>query len=116
MILLAVFMAIALFIVACAVATTCGLAAVIVPGAAWTDTSGNVIQAHGGGFLKVGSTYYWFGEDKSENSALFKAVGFLCLFSFDQVPFVSVGQLLHGQTSIVLYIILKVNTPSSLRT
>jgi hypothetical protein len=28
-------------------------AAVIVPGATWTDTSGNVIQAHGGGFLKV---------------------------------------------------------------
>lgn len=26
---------------------------VIVPGAAWTDTSGNSIQAHGGGFLKV---------------------------------------------------------------
>jgi hypothetical protein len=31
------------------------LGAVIVPGATWTDTSGNVIQAHGGGFLKVGS-------------------------------------------------------------
>lgn len=28
-------------------------AAVIVPGATWTDTSGNVIQAHGGGILKV---------------------------------------------------------------
>ncbi|PPR00261.1 hypothetical protein CVT24_005009 [Panaeolus cyanescens] len=49
-------------------------AAVIVPGATWTDTSGNVIQAHGGGFLKVGSTFYWFGEDKAHNSGLFKAV------------------------------------------
>lgn len=28
-------------------------AAVIVPGATWKDTSGNIIQAHGGGFLKV---------------------------------------------------------------
>lgn len=28
-------------------------AQVIVPGATWTDTSGNVIQAHGGGILKV---------------------------------------------------------------
>jgi len=28
-------------------------AAVIVPGATWTDTGGNVIQAHGGGFLKA---------------------------------------------------------------
>lgn len=25
----------------------------VVPGATWTDTSGNVIQAHGGGILKV---------------------------------------------------------------
>jgi hypothetical protein len=44
---------------------------VIVPGAPWTDTSGNRIQAHGGGILKVGSTFYWFGEDKAANSALF---------------------------------------------
>lgn len=29
------------------------LGAVIVPGATWTDTSGNVIQAHGAGLLKV---------------------------------------------------------------
>ncbi|KAF8917563.1 galactan 1,3-beta-galactosidase [Mucidula mucida] len=49
-------------------------AGLVVPGATWTDTSGNVIQAHGGGFLKVGSTYYWYGEDKSHNSGLFKAV------------------------------------------
>ncbi|KAJ7293808.1 galactan 1,3-beta-galactosidase [Mycena rebaudengoi] len=56
-------------------------AAVIVPGAAWTDTSGNVIQAHGGGFLKVGSTFYWFGEDKAKNSGLFSAVS--CYTSTD---------------------------------
>jgi len=30
------------------------IGAQIVPGATWTDTSGNVIQAHGGGILKVG--------------------------------------------------------------
>lgn len=47
---------------------------VIVSGATWTDTSGNVIQAHGAGIFKVGSTFYWVGEDKSHNSALFKAV------------------------------------------
>ncbi|KAL5495549.1 hypothetical protein ACEPAI_1012 [Sanghuangporus weigelae] len=56
---------------------------VIVPGAAWTDTSGDVIQAHGAGILKVGSTYYWFGEDKSANSALFSAVS--CYASSDLV-------------------------------
>ncbi|KAI0797866.1 galactan 1,3-beta-galactosidase [Abortiporus biennis] len=56
---------------------------VIVAGATWTDTSGNTIQAHGGGILKVGSTFYWFGEDKSHNSALFKAVS--CYSSSDLV-------------------------------
>ncbi|TFK57697.1 galactan 1,3-beta-galactosidase [Heliocybe sulcata] len=56
---------------------------VIVPGATWTDTSGNAIQAHGGGILKVGSTYYWFGEDKAANSALFSAVA--CYSSSDLV-------------------------------
>ncbi|KAJ6519335.1 galactan 1,3-beta-galactosidase [Mycena sanguinolenta] len=58
-------------------------ATVIVPGATWTDTSGNVIQAHGGGFLKVGSTFYWFGEDKAANSALFSAVS--CYSSTDMM-------------------------------
>lgn len=28
----------------------------------WTDTSGNPIQANSGNILKVGSTYYWYGE------------------------------------------------------
>ncbi|KAI0807147.1 galactan 1,3-beta-galactosidase [Fomes fomentarius] len=46
----------------------------IVSGARWTDTSGNPIQAHGAGLIKVGNTFYWVGEDKSHNSALFKAV------------------------------------------
>ncbi|KAG6837906.1 hypothetical protein H0H93_013059 [Arthromyces matolae] len=62
-------------------ATTAIRATVIVPGASWTDTAGNAIQAHGGGFLKVGSVYYWFGEDKSLNSALFHAVS--CYTSTD---------------------------------
>ncbi|KAJ7071396.1 galactan 1,3-beta-galactosidase [Mycena amicta] len=56
-------------------------AAVIVPGAPWVDTSGTSIQAHGGGFLKVNSTFYWFGEDKASNSALFHAVS--CYTSTD---------------------------------
>ncbi|MEV6850358.1 family 43 glycosylhydrolase [Actinoplanes sp. NPDC051411] len=38
------------------------------PGTVWYDTSGNVIQAHGGGITKVGSTYYWLGEDKTNGS------------------------------------------------
>jgi len=29
----------------------------------WKDTSGNTIYAQGGGMLKVGNTYYWYGTD-----------------------------------------------------
>ena len=34
----------------------------------WSDTTGTHIQAHGGGFLKVGDTWYWVGEDKTTNT------------------------------------------------
>ncbi|KAF2876181.1 galactan 1,3-beta-galactosidase [Massariosphaeria phaeospora] len=41
----------------------------IVPGGTWTATNtGKHIQAHGGGIVKVGSTYYWVGEDKTDGS------------------------------------------------
>lgn len=29
------------------------------------DSAGNLLQAHGGGIIKVGSYYYWFGENRS---------------------------------------------------
>jgi hypothetical protein len=35
-------------------------AAAVVPGATWTDTNGNVIQAHGGGLLRVSCQVYPF--------------------------------------------------------
>jgi hypothetical protein len=38
------------------------------PGTVSYDTSGNVIEAHGEGIIKVGSTYYWLGEDKTNGS------------------------------------------------
>ncbi len=34
------------------------------PGQVWLDTNGKVINAHGGGILYFGDTYYWFGEHK----------------------------------------------------
>jgi hypothetical protein len=40
----------------------------IKPGALWPDNLGEHIQAHGGGILKVGDTYYWFGEDRAKNN------------------------------------------------
>src|SRR2546423_12716918 len=39
------------------------------PGAAWNDTSGNALQLHGLGIIKVGSTWYGFGEDKTGESS-----------------------------------------------
>jgi hypothetical protein len=38
----------------------------IEPGAVWPDDRGKHIQAHGGGILKQGDTYFWFGEDRSQ--------------------------------------------------
>lgn len=52
-------------------------------GVFWNDTTGKRIEAHGGGFLKAGDTWYWFGEDKSENSGTFKGVN--CYASKDLV-------------------------------
>jgi hypothetical protein len=35
----------------------------------FTDTAGNVVHAHGGGMLKVGSFYYWFGENRNPDNS-----------------------------------------------
>ena len=40
------------------------IAPVIRPGEPWLDTNGELIQAHGGGIIKEGDTWYWFGEDR----------------------------------------------------
>ncbi len=38
------------------------------PGAVWPDDRGRHVQAHGGGIIKGGDTYYWFGEDRSRDN------------------------------------------------
>jgi hypothetical protein len=50
-----------------AAAQTTALAAPqkIEPGAVWPDDRGKHVQAHGGGIIKLGDTYYWFGEDRT---------------------------------------------------
>ncbi len=35
------------------------------PVAIWPDDRGIPINAHGGGIIKLGDTYFWFGEDRS---------------------------------------------------
>ncbi|MEH1125225.1 RICIN domain-containing protein [Micromonospora sp. CPCC 206061] len=37
-------------------------------GVQFTDTSGNPLHAHGGGMIKVGGYYYWFGENRNDNN------------------------------------------------
>ena len=40
----------------------------IKPGEPWLDDRGKTIQAHGGGVIQQGNTYYWFGEDRSRSN------------------------------------------------
>lgn len=35
----------------------------------FTDTSGAVVHAHGGGVIKAGSYYYWFGENRNTDNS-----------------------------------------------
>ncbi len=44
---------------------TFGEAKVIQVGAQFSDTSGALLHAHGGGILKYNGYYYWFGENRS---------------------------------------------------
>jgi len=39
----------------------------ITPGALWLDDRGQHIQAHGGGIIQLGDTWYWVGEDRSSD-------------------------------------------------
>ncbi|CAL8141187.1 unnamed protein product [Orchesella dallaii] len=67
----------------------------IFPGDAyWADTNGIPIQAHGGGFLKLDNTYYWFGEDKTEGGHLFHHVN--CYKSTDLVTWEYVSHALSA--------------------
>ena len=71
-------------------------AVTITPGTVWTDTSGSTIEAHGEGITKVGSTYYWFGEDKT-NGAAFQNVN--CYSSVDLKNWTFVNHVLTRQSS-----------------
>lgn len=59
-----------------------GAQAGIKPGAVWPDNRGVHINAHGGGVLKSGDTYYWFGEHKADTTSS-AMVGVTCYSSKD---------------------------------
>lgn len=43
----------------------CSAPQTIKPGELWLDNRGQHVQAHGGGIIKLGNTWYWFGEDRT---------------------------------------------------
>ena len=56
----------------------------MINGELWRDTDGVHINAHGGGLLKDGDTWYWYGEHKTEGSKGNRAqVGVGCYSSKD---------------------------------
>ena len=69
---------------------------VIVPGAAWNDQNGDLVQLHGGSVLKVDDTYYGYGEDKSAG-VTFTAVA--CYTSTDLVSWQRQQNALSQQLS-----------------
>lgn len=64
----------------------------IKPGKIWNDNQGTHINAHGGGILKMGDVYYWYGEHKIAGDAGNKAhVGVHCYSSKDLYNWVDEG-------------------------
>ena len=59
-------------------------------GELWRDDSGRHVNAHGGGILKYGDTYYWFGENKDDRTSD-ALVGVMCYASKDLVNWRNCG-------------------------
>ena len=59
-------------------------------GELWYDDGGRHINAHGGGVLKYGDTWYWFGEHKDDHTSD-AMVGVMCYASQDLVHWRNCG-------------------------
>ena len=59
-------------------------------GGLWRDESGRHINAHGGGIMKYGDTYYWFGEHKDDRTSN-AMVGVMCYASKDLINWRNCG-------------------------
>jgi Glycosyl hydrolases family 43 len=68
----------------------------IVSGTTWNDTNGNPVDAHGGGMIKVGNTYYWIGQ-YNDKANLFLANA--CYSSTDLKHWTFVNKTLVRQAS-----------------
>ncbi len=69
----------------------------IKPGEVWPDDRNEHIQAHGGGIIKQGKVYYWFGEDRRKsNTTNTRYVA--CYSSKDLVNWKFRGQVFKAST------------------
>ena len=59
-------------------------------GKLWLDDSGRHVNAHGGGIMKYGDTYYWFGEHKADTTSS-AMIGVMCYASEDLVNWRNLG-------------------------
>ncbi len=68
------------------------------PGELWPDDRGLHIQAHGGGILKLGDTFYWFGEDRGGETGGKKPSErkIACYSSTDLINWKFRRQVVHG--------------------
>ncbi|HEY5652809.1 MAG TPA: glycoside hydrolase family 43 protein [Pontiella sp.] len=55
----------------------------IIPGKSWKDEDGSLLQAHGGGVIKHGDTWYFYGENK--RYGYFPSPGVSCYSSRDLI-------------------------------
>ncbi|MFF2060431.1 discoidin domain-containing protein [Streptomyces sp. NPDC058200] len=65
-------------------------------GQPFNDTAGDPIDAHGGGVLKKGGTYYWVGENRADGGYIFNGVNLYT--SKDLENWTNAGQILSPDT------------------
>lgn len=69
-------------------------ASVVRSGEIWPDNSGRHINAHGGGMMKYGDTWYWFGENKCDTTSS-AMIGVMCYSSKDLMHWENRGVALY---------------------
>lgn len=79
-------------------------AAVFYPNVNLTDTSGKLIQAHGGAIIQTknaeargGSTWYWFGQDDTTDTSFDGFLGVTCYRSEDMLAWDYLGHALSPE-------------------
>ncbi|HEX9059380.1 MAG TPA: RICIN domain-containing protein [Clostridia bacterium] len=93
-----IFVILIIFLLSCVSINSFAAASVtsLTNGTQFNDTSGNIIHAHGGGLLKYGSYYYWYGEYR-DNSNYF--LGVRCYRSTDLLNWEYRGEVLNPNSA-----------------